>query len=154
MKKMIFIVAFLCGIVCAEESCYTSTESGDPQICDMQGYVCKLGVDIGAQYNAMFFYLGTDSSCSNLFKSSKFTTTIMLNYIDENGVEHSVSKESPATKFFLVNDDNFAGPLSMTVAGSFALSAYNGSGRVHVIYRKVGDIEHGGVRILSISYIK
>ena len=84
MKKMIFIVAFLCGIVCAEESCYTSTESGHPQICDMQGYVCKLGVDIGAQYNAMFFYLGTDSSCSNLFKSSKFTTTIMLNYIDEN----------------------------------------------------------------------
>ena len=76
MKKMIFIVAFLCGIVCAEESCYTSTESGHPQICDMQGYVCKLGVDIGAQYNAMFFYLGTDSSCSNLFKSSKFTTII------------------------------------------------------------------------------
>ena len=154
MKKIIISIVLLCGMIFAEESCYISIESGHPKICDTEGYICRLGVDVGSQSDAMFFYLGMKQNCSNLFKSSNFNTTIVRKYIDENGTEHFVSNESPSTKFFLVNDGNLAGPLSMTVAGSFALAAYDNSKKVHIIYKQVSNVEHSGVRIISISYTK
>ena len=64
----------------------------------------------------------------------------MQNSIDENGKKQTLSTPSTATKFFLENDDGLASPLSMTIAGSFALSAYNNSSPVYVIYRQVSDM--------------
>ena len=153
MKKIVILMIILAVAALAEEQCYKSAEGDQPKICTEVGFICKLGVDVGPQTNAMFFYLGQDPACTTLFKSN-FNTVVVQDYIDENGKKQTLSTPSTATKFFLENDDGLAGPLSMTIAGSFALSAYNNSSPVYVIYRQVSDIEHGGIRVLSISHAK
>ena len=137
----------------ANETCYVSAEKGNPLICTATGYLCQLGVDVNPETNAMFFRLSSDPLCTNLFKSACMNTTLVDTHI-VNGVETPISVPSPSTKFFLENDGVFSGPLSMTVGGSIAMSAYNSRDVVSVMYRKVSDIEHGGIRVLSISASK
>lgn len=154
MKKIIIIMAFLCAYAFAGEICHISPVDGHPLICENTGYVCRLGVDITPQNNSLFFFLGNDKNCTALFKSTKFKTNIVNEYIDDQDVFHSDTSASLSTKFFIVNDDGHASSLSMTVAGSIAESAYNKAAPVRIVYRQIHKNEYGGVRILGIMYEK
>ena len=154
MKKIMVIMAVLCACVFAGETWHVSPVDGNPLICDNTGYVCKLGVDVTPQNNLLYFQLGLDATCTNLFKSGRLSTNLIYDYIDDQGNLHSDTSASVATRFFLVNDDGLAGSLSMTVAGSIAESAYNKSTPVRIVYRQVHGNEYGGVRILGIMHDK
>lgn len=158
MKKIIVFVMFMAMLALAAENCYVSADPGNPKVCDETGYICWLGVDINPMQNAVFFYLGQDAACTEslFFKSTAFPTTLRQNVI-VNGKTVLQSVLSPYTKFFIVNDGTVADPLSMTVSGSFALSAYNRSEKVHVVYRMANpkdDTEWGGVRVTTLLFQK
>lgn len=154
MKKVMVIMAVLCACVFADETCHFSPVDGNPLVCENVGYVCKLGVDVSPQNNMLYFQLGQDAACINLFKSGRFATNLIYDYIDDQGNPHSDTSASVATRFFLVNDDGLAGSLSMTVAGSIAESAYNKSTQVRIVYRQIHGNEYGGVRVLGIMHNK
>ena len=101
----------------------------------MNGYVCNLGFNVAEEKNVLFFNIGTDALCTTLVGSSLMPSS---------------SSSSHAT-FFLVEDEYDAGPLSLTLAGSLAMSASLNGRAVSVIYKQVrDDIEYGAIRLLSI----
>ena len=61
---------------------------------------------------------------------------------------------SPNLKIFLIEEENNASQLSLTLAGSLALSASNNKEPVFVIYKKEHDVEFGGIKLLSINKVK
>jgi hypothetical protein len=159
MKKVIFLVLALMMSVLAEDGPTssstipaTSSSSGQPlgaencntdgslneipaNSCQMNGYVCNLGFNVAEEKNVLFFNIGTDALCTTLVGSSLMPSS---------------SSSSHAT-FFLVEDEYDAGPLSLTLAGSLAMSASLNGRAVSVIYKQVrDDIEYGAIRLLSI----
>ena len=159
MKKVIFLVLALMMSVLAEDGPTssstipaTSSSSGQPlgaencntdgslneipaNSCQMNGYVCNPGFNVAEEQNVLFFNIGTDALCTTLVGSSLMPSS---------------SSSSHAT-FFLVEDEYDAGPLSLTLAGSLAMSASLNGRAVSVIYKQVrDDIEYGAIRLLSI----
>ena len=57
-------------------------------------------------------------------------------------------------KIFLIEDEFNASPLSLTLAGSLALSASNNKEPIFVIYKQDHDIEFGGIKLQSINKVK
>ena len=121
----------------AEEACNGNLPSG---ACAQEGYVCKLGFDVDNEVDVMYFHLGLDSTCNSLLSSELKTQHSLMD-----------TTTSASLKVFLIENENNASPLSLTLAGSLALSASNNKERVYIIYRKVSNIEYGGIRLLSIS---
>jgi len=61
---------------------------------------------------------------------------------------------SPYLKLFLIEDEFNASPLSLTLAGSLALSASNSKEPVYVIYKQDHNVEYGGIKLQSIKKVK
>lgn len=140
MKKIIITLLFLGTMLWAEEKCNVP---GNPDgSCQQIGYVCNLGFNVVGENNIMFFHLGADSTCTNLVES---TLTTHLTETD--------TTLSAAAKFFLVENEENIGPLSLTLAGSLAMLAVNNNTPVDIIYKKVKDIEFGGIKLLSIRLV-
>lgn len=58
---------------------------------------------------------------------------------------------SPHAVFFLIEDEYNAGPLSLTLAGSIALSGAVNRTPVQILYRSVDSTQYGGLRLLAIQ---
>ncbi|MDY6329952.1 MAG: hypothetical protein SPL52_00450 [Fibrobacter sp.] len=142
MKKVIlYAITILVTIIGAEENCNVP---GNPDgSCQQIGYVCNLGFNVNGEDNVMFFHLGADASCTNLLKSDSLQT-----FLTETDTTLSA-----AAKFFLVENEENIGPLSLTLAGSLAMLAVNNNTPVDIIYKKVKDIEFGGIKLLSIRLV-
>ncbi len=142
MKKVIlYAITILVTIIGAEENCNVP---GNPDgSCQQIGYVCNLGFNVNGEDNVMFFHLGADASCTNLLKSDSLQT-----FLTETDTTLSA-----AAKFFLVENEENIGPLSLTLASSLAMLAVNNNTPVDIIYKKVKDIEFGGIKLLSIRLV-
>ena len=145
MKKVIlYAITILAATIWATETCQgAETTPNPPYSCQQTGYVCNLGFNVNGEDNVMFFQLGLDSTCANLFKSENIKTQL---------TETDTTKSS-STKFFLIENEEKTGPLSLTLAGSLAMLAVNNNMQVYIIYKKVKDIEFGGIKLLSINLI-
>ena len=88
-------------------------------------------------------YIGLDTTCGKLQKSDSLPT-----YPNPD----DTTIESQSTKFFLIEDEYNAGPLSLTLAGSMAMSASLNGRKVSIIYKRVKLEEYGGIRLLSIRF--
>lgn len=140
--------------------------------CIATGYICHLGINPGrgGGTDAMFFYLASAPTCD--LKDYFLTNDSQMKtwtYYSHGPNVPATFKPSPFTKFFF-NNDNFGGPLAMTVMGSFILSAYNHSDKVQIIYTADNNRkepypdattptdyllnEHSGIRVLAIDVIK
>jgi hypothetical protein len=173
MKKIFYAIALLCVSTFATETCYIADDPtfGRERRCTTSGYICEVGIDVGRRggADAMYFFLGTTSTCERsawfLTGDSQMMTYVFNDYIDANNKPQTDVSPSTATKFFLNSDNQYAGPLAMTVAGSFALSAYNHSNPVTVIYtynKNINNkrfdkttnqnllVEHSGIRVLAL----
>lgn len=141
MKKVIITLLIFGTMLWAEEKCNVP---GNPDgSCQQIGYVCNLGFNVNGEDNVMFFHLGADASCTNLLKSDSLQT-----FLTETDTTLSA-----AAKFFLVENEENIGPLSLTLAGSLAMLAVNNNTPVDIIYKKVKDIEFGGIKLLSIRLV-
>lgn len=145
MKKVIlYAITILVAIIGAEESCQgPETYPNPPYSCQQTGYVCNLGFDVNGEDNVMYFQLGLDPTCATLFKSENIKPQL---------TETDTTKSS-STKFFLIENVEKTGPLSLTLAGSLAMLAVNNNMQVHIIYKKVKDIDYGGIKLLSINLV-
>lgn len=155
MKKVIFLVLALMMSVLAEDGPMSSS-SGAPVTssssgrglgvedcdatgipagsCQVNGYVCNLGLDINGK-NVLFFNIGADALCTTNFSSSLALSQSPFSY----------------TRIFLIEDEFDAGPLSLTLAGSLAMSASLNRRVVSIIYKRVrDDMEYGSIRLQSI----
>ena len=140
MKKIIVCVFALLSIALANEDC--SANGLPDKGCYQVGYVCNVGFDVSHENSVLYFNLGTDASCTTLLGSKQYPT-----YQQGNPSALSVGM-----KLFLVENEYEVSPLSLTLAGSIALSAANNKMPVEVIYKGVNSIEYGGIRLLSIKY--
>lgn len=140
-KAILYAITVLVAIIGAEENCNVP---GNPDgSCQQAGYVCNLGFDVNGEDNVMYFQLGTDAACTNLFKSDSLET-----YLTESGTTTSSS-----TKFFLIENVENVGPLSLTLAGSLAMLAINNNTPIEIIYKQVKKSEYGGIKLLSIRLV-
>lgn len=145
MNKIVVLAMVLATSVLAqntlEHDCFVS---GVPDSsCIMDGFVCNLGFGVAEEKSVLFFNIGKNASCDTLVESVSLPT-----YLDST----NQSIPSPQTKFFLIEDEYNAGPLSLTLAGSLAMSASLNGRKVSVIYRRVNLKEYGGIRLLSIQF--
>ena len=143
MKKLlsaIFILAVSLWATTHESYCNTpSTPNSNPEgSCVQNGYVCNLGFNIVGEDNIMHFNLGADSTCTDLLTSSL--------------APKDSTQDSTAWIFLWENRENM-GPLSLTLAGSLAMHAFNNNQQVSIIYKKVGNVPFGGIKLLSIQLI-
>ena len=145
MKKIIlFIATIFVSSVFSTETCYTQNDLGmSAGSCTQTGYVCGLGFDVSNGKNVMFFNLGADTTCNVLLTSSLRTYTYP-----------GSATYSTYLKLFLIEDEFNASPLSLTLAGSLALSASNNKEPVYVIYKQDHDVEFGGIKLQSINKVK
>ena len=180
MKKIFYAIVFLCVSTFAippHVSALLGTETCDywngEKMCTTAGYICEIGINTGrfGGPDAMYFYLGTTPNCDMsawyLTGDNDMKTCFYDIRSDANGnAQPPIVSPSTATKFFLNNDNVFAGPLAMTVMGSIALSAYNNSSIVSVIYTKNAEnikdykdangatqrclVEHSGIRFMAL----
>lgn len=144
MKKIIlYAITILVATIWAGENCQGAESFPNPPYsCQQTGYVCNLGFDVNGEDNVMYFQLGTDAACTNLLKSKL-----------KNQLTETDTTLNTPTKFFLTENEEKTGPLSLTLAGSLAMLAVNNNMQVHIIYKKVKDIEYGGIKLLSINLI-
>lgn len=145
MKKIIlYAITILVATIWAGENCQgVESFPNPPYSCQQTGYVCNLGFDVNGEDNVMYFQLGTDAACTNLFKSDSLKT-----YLTE-----SDTTTSSSTKFFLIENEENVGPLSLTLASSLAMLAINNSTPIEIIYKQVKKIEYGGIKLLSIKLV-
>ena len=145
MKKVIlYAITVLVAIIGAEESCQgPETYPNPPYSCQQTGYVCNLGFDVNGDDNVMYFQLGTDATCTNLLESKRIKTQLT----------ESDTTKSKSTKFFLIENVENVGPLSLTLAGSLAMFAINNNTPIEIIYKQVKKSEYGGIKLLSIRLV-
>lgn len=144
MLKFPLAIALLVSFSLAEEICNTDNLPTIPaNSCVQEGYVCGLGFDVSHESSVMFFHLGADASCSTLL-TSRLKTFLYA----------GSDVYSAAAKFFLIENEYEASPLSLTLAGSLALAASGAREPVSVIYHQVSPVEYGGIRLQSISKVK
>ena len=141
MKKILsLITAFSATLWAAEDCSVPGNQTGD---CEQTGYVCNLGFNVVGADNIMFFQLGADAACTYLLTSDSLKTYKSM--LD--------TTYSDYTRFYLWENKNSATPLSLTLAGSLAMLAINNGLQVDIIYRKVDNIEYGGIKLQSIRLI-
>lgn len=145
MKKTIILALILTVSTFAQGSLeHDCSATGNPEgSCIMDGFVCNLGFGVAEEKSAMFFNIGLDTTCGKLQKSDSLPT-----YPNPD----DTTIESQSTKFFLIEDEYNAGPLSLTLAGSMAMSASLNGRKVSIIYKRVKLEEYGGIRLLSIRF--
>ena len=143
MKRIILCIATILvaslGAIANENCNIPQNPAGS---CQQTGFVCNLGFNVVGEDNIMFFQLGTDATCTNLLESSLPT------HLTETDTTLSAS-----AKYFLIENEENMGPLSLTLAGSLAMLAVNNNMPVEIIYKKVKDIEFGGIKLLSIKLV-
>lgn len=101
-------------------------------------FLCNMGFNVDGERSMLFFYIASDAACSTkLFESKKFV------YDNTQGMP---------TRFFLVEDEDQASPLSLTLAGSLAMSATLNNRSVTIVYKKFKNEAYGGTRLLSIEF--
>ena len=140
MKKVILyaitILVATLGATTRENYCNTpSTPNDNPEgSCQQNGYICNLGFNIVGEDNIMFFQLGTDTTCTDLLTSS---------------FAPKRNPEDPDTTawFFLVENQEKMGPLSITLASSLAMLAVNNGIPVDIIYKSVDNTAFGGINV-------
>ena len=138
MRKLLLILSLLAGTASSQTSDFECENEGTPsERCYQLGYVCNIGFDVANAKDVLYFNLGADTTCSTL-NTSKFQT-----YNIDN-------QPSPYAIFFLIEDEYNAGPLSLTLAGSIALSSAVNKAPVQILYTKVDTVQYGGLRLLSI----
>ena len=106
--------------------------------CVQNGYVCNLGFNVVGEDNIMHFDLGADSTCADLLTSS---------LAPKGGTQDTT------VRIFLWENKENMGPLSLTLAGSLSMLAFNNNQQVSIIYKKVGNVPFGGIKLLSIQLI-
>jgi len=143
MKKIISAIIILSASLWAISNEHCNIPLNPSGSCEQAGYICNLGFNVYGENSIMYFHLGADSSCSTLLTSDNLKT--YKSKLD--------SSYSDYPKFFLIENEEKMGPLSLTLAGSLAMLAVNNAIPVDIIYQKVGDIEFGGIKLLSISLI-
>ncbi|SHG26873.1 hypothetical protein SAMN05720761_10117 [Fibrobacter sp. UWCM] len=165
MNKVIFLVVALAMSVLAEDgptsssSVTPASSSSSEQVmgiedcdvpgnpansCQMNGYVCNLGFNVAEEKNMLFFNMGKNAWCDTLVGSSLMQSS-------SSSLSSTSSSSSSHATFFLVEDEYNAGPLSLTLAGSLAMSASLNGRAVSIIYKRVRyDVEYGAIRLLSI----
>ena len=138
MRKLLLILFLLAGTAFSQTPDFGCGQGGlSPNSCYQLGYVCNIGFDVANAKDVLYFNLGADTTCSTL-NTSKFQT-----YNIDN-------QPSPYAIFFLIEDEYNAGPLSLTLAGSIALSSAVNKAPVQILYTKVDTVQYGGLRLLSI----
>ncbi len=148
MKKIIlYTISILTATLWAVTNEYNCNTPNTPNMnpdgsCQQFGYICNLGFNVYGENNIMYFQLGADSTCSTLLTSSIKTYKHELD-----------SSYSDYPKFFLIENENKMGPLSLTLAGSLAMMAASNNIPVDIIYKKVGEYDFGGIKLLSITLI-
>lgn len=143
MKKALSLIAFMITTLWAVTNEICNIPLNPDKSCEQTGYICNLGFNVNGENNIMHFMLGADSTCSTLLASDSIKT-----YKSELDSTYS---EYP--KFFLIENENKMGPLSLTLAGSLAMMAVNNNIPVDIIYKKVGEYDFGGIKLLSITLI-
>lgn len=143
MKKIISTIIILTVSLWAISNEHCNIPLHPSGSCEQVGYICNLGFNVYGENSIMYFHLGADSSCTTLLTSDSLKT--YKSELDSNYSDYP--------KFFLIENENKMGPLSLTLAGSLAMLAVNNAIPVDIIYQKVGDIEFGGIKLLSISLI-
>ena len=118
------------------ENC--NVPSNPDSSCVQNGYVCNLGFNVNGEDNIMHFDLGADSTCADLLTSS---------LAPKGGTQDTT------VRVFLWENKENMGPLSLTLAGSLAMLAFNNNQQVSIIYKKVDDVPFGGIKLLSIQLI-
>ncbi len=142
MRKALCLIAFMVTTLWAETNENCNIPLNPANSCVQIGYICNLGFNVYGENNIMHFQLGVDSTCSTLLKSRIKT------------YKHKTdSTYSDYPKFFLIENQNKMGPLSLTLAGSLAMMAVNNNIPVEIIYKKVDDYDFGGIKLLSITLI-
>ena len=138
MRKLLLILSLLAGTAFSQTPDFGCENVDTPsERCYQLGYVCNIGFDVANAKDVLYFNLGADTTCSTL-NTSKFQT-----YDIDN-------QPSPYAVFFLIEDEYNAGPLSLTLAGSIALSSAVNKAPVQILYTKVDTVQYGGLRLLSI----
>ena len=118
------------------ENC--NVPSNPDSSCVQNGYVCNLGFNVNGEDNIMHFDLGADSTCADLLTSS---------LAPKGGTQDTT------VRIFLWENKENMGPLSLTLAGSLSMLAFNNNQQVSIIYKKVDDVPFGGIKLLSIQLI-
>lgn len=148
MNKIIVLLFILATCIFAQaqqpfnEQC--NVHGIPPGSCVVQGFVCNAGFNVGGEKSMLFFKIGADAACTStaLFKSQ---ISVYENPADS-------TSEPINTTIFLVEDEYETGPLSLTLAGSIAMSASLNERMVSVVYKKVKDEAYGGIRLLTIEF--
>lgn len=153
MKKIIALAIVLTALAFAEdnERCNNPNLDTSSYIasipdgsCSWENvFICNPGFNVGGEKSMLFFNISSDVSCSQ--QSLKKSRLVV--YEDPS----NITTEPLHTTFFLVEDEYEATPLSLTLAGSLAMSASLNGKKVRIIYKKVKDEAYGGIRILSIE---
>lgn len=151
MKKTIVLALVLTALAFAEvnERCNIPTQDTSAYIasipdssCSWENvFICNVGFNVSGERSMLFFNISLYASCDSLKKSRL--------PVYENS---SNATEPFYTTFFLVEDEYEATPLSLTLAGSLAMSASLNGKKVRVIYKKVKNEAYGGIRLQTIEY--
>ena len=146
MKKIIVLALMLVMSAFAQTSQNNEQCGGNgiPQgSCATVGFICNVGFNVAGEKGIVFFRMATDMQCTNSIKSAQFPT-----YYDTTNHSTVTSR----TTFFVIEDENGATPVSVTLAGSIALSASLNARKVFVIYKQVREEDFGGVVVQSIEF--
>ena len=142
MKNVIlYAITILAATIWAGETCQGAEATPNPPYsCQQTGYVCNLGFDVNGEDNVMFFHLGSDTTCTTLLTSRLAYKKNITNGIDSTAW------------FFLIENQENKGPLSLTLAGSLSMLAVNNATPVEIIYKKNENIDEafGRIKLLSI----
>lgn len=140
MKNVICILALLATAILATTNENCNVPENPEGSCQQTGYICNLGFNVVGEDNIMFFHLGSDTTCNTLL-----TSKLAYKRNTNNGIDSTAW-------FFLRENQEKMGPLSLTLAGSLAMLATNNATPVEIIYKKIENNNEafGRIKLLSI----
>ncbi|SHM43177.1 hypothetical protein SAMN05720472_1343 [Fibrobacter sp. UWR3] len=152
MKKIMFLILALavfaftqnyerCNIPGIPDSLSISTIP-DGSCSRENVFVCNVGFNVAGEKSMLYLNISLNAACTSL-ETSRLA-------VYENPSNPTTSPSY--TTFFLVEDEYEATPLSLTLAGSLAMSASLNGKRVRIIYKKVKDEAYGGIRLQTIEF--
>ena len=103
-------------------------------------FVCNVGFNVAGEKSMLYLNISLNAACNSL------ETSRLVVY------DAPSNTEPLYTTFFLVEDEYEATPLSLTLAGSLAMSASLNGKKVRIIYKKVKDEASGGIRLQTIEF--
>ena len=105
-------------------------------------FVCNVGFNVAGEKSMLYLNISLNAACTSL-ENSRLA-------VYENPSD--TTTRPSYTTFFLVEDEYEATPLSLTLAGSLAMSASLNGKKVRIIYKKVKDEAYGGIRLQTIEF--